>query len=74
MATILTGKTQVQVDDKKRLDAIASIKGQLLILDAVIPRSVEDLYSAQKVSAYPSVQSVIDEKVKLRLQLENLEK
>jgi hypothetical protein len=47
----------------------AETLARLADLDRVIPRSVEDLYSALKLEPYPAVKSAVEEKAVLRTKL-----
>lgn len=53
-------------------EKIAAIKVQLASLDVIIPRALEDLYNATGQTPYASVQVVIDQKIELRKQIDNL--
>lgn len=47
----------------------AQALAKLADLDRIIPRSVEDLYSALKIEPYPAVKAVVEEKATLRTKL-----
>jgi len=69
---LTTGKTQDDLNAQTKSNTIATLKTQLSALDSIIPRSLEDLYTATNQTPYPTVQTTIDTKNNIRTQLKAL--